>query len=517
MPESGQRASTTATGAFAVLGAACALVPALAMWGFTVDDALIPVRYAHNLASGAGYRFDARGASTDGVTPLPWAMLLAPLAGGGDAVVTLVRAKVLGVAAWTFAGAALGWRVGAIARGRARALRHAMLSAAGLVVMAIAFPLGAWAASGMETGVAMALATIAATRVGGGSGGGGRWWGSAVIAGGAAAFRPEMVVWAMVIGAGSGSEGESGSGSGSESESGSGSGGGSGSGRARRGIFGAMMAVGPFVVCAVVRMIAFGRPAPLAVLAKPSDLSHGAIYVGAATLVVLTPLLVVAPFALLRGGGQTARREMRVARVLVGAFFAHALAVLAAGGDWMPYARLMVPVAPSLVIAFAAITGTARGSSFVTSLARLAAAIVLGTLLVVRAAPAGRGVQADRAELIAHARPVLRDAQKVAALDIGWVSASTDASIVDLAGLTDPAIALLPGGHTSKRVDTAMLLDRGVDTVVIYSELRVVEARIVRSELFASRFESTTQLPVGTRGASYTIYRLRRPPSSPPP
>ena len=197
-----------------------------------------------------------------------------------------------------------------------------------------------------------------------------------------------------------------------------------------------------------------------------------------------------------------------MARVLVAALVAHAGAVLAAGGDWMPYARLMVPVAPSLVLAFAAIAG-ARRSSFVMSLARISAAVVLGVLLVLRAAPAGRGVQEDRAELIARARPVLRDAKKVAALDIGWVSASTDASIVDLAGLTDPAIALLPGGHTSKRVDTAMLLDRDVDTVVIYSDIRAVEARIVRSELFAARFERTTQLPVGTRGASYTIYRVR--------
>ncbi|MDB5212102.1 MAG: hypothetical protein JWO86_29 [Myxococcaceae bacterium] len=484
MPESGQRASSAATGAFAALGAACALVPALAMWGFTVDDALIPVRYAHNLATGSGYRFDAHGASTDGVTPLPWAVLLAPLS-GGDALTALVRAKVLGVVAWTGAGAMLGARVGGMVRRRL----HAVMCAMALVVMGVAFPLGAWAASGMETGVAMAIATIAATRVGRG-----RWGVAAGIAGMVAAFRPEMVVWAMVVGAGAGA-GES------ESESAG------GRGRTTRGLIGAIVAAGPFGVCAVVRMVVFGRPAPLAVLAKPSDLAHGAIYVGAAALVVLTPLVVVAPVALVRGPA----RAMRVARVLVMAFFAHALAVMAAGGDWMPYARLMVPVAPSLVIAFVAI---ARCSRPAVNAGRLLAALVLGTLLAMRAAPAGRGVQADRADLVLRARPLLADARVVAALDIGWVGASTDAAIVDLAGLTDPAIALLPGGHTSKRVDTAMLLDRGVDTVVVYSDLRVVEARIVRSELFASRFERVANLPVGTRGASYTVYR-RRPPADP--
>jgi hypothetical protein len=484
MPENGQRATSAATGAFAAIGAACALVPAAAMWGFTVDDALIPVRYAHHLATGFGYRFDAHGASTDGVTPLPWALLLAPLS-GGDALAALVRAKVLGIVAWTGAAALLGARVGGMVRGR----RHALLCAAAFVVMGLAFPLGAWAASGMETGIAMGIATVAATRVGRGQ----RWWAAAGIAGVAGAFRPEMVVWAMVIGAWSGSESESGNDSESES------------GGLRRGLIGAMVAMGPFLACALVRMVVFGRPAPLAVLAKPSDLSHGASYVAAAAIVVLTPLLVLAPVALLRGNAP----ELRLARVLVGAFFAHALAVMAAGGDWMPYARLMVPVAPSLVVAFAVI---ARGGRPAVSAARIAVALVLGGLLAVRAAPAGRGVQADRADLIARARPVLGDAHVVAALDIGWVGASTDATIVDLAGLTDPAIALLPGGHTSKRVDTAMLLDRGVDTVVVYSDLRVVEARIVRSELFASRFESVAVLPLGSRGASYTVYRRRPPP-----
>ena len=149
--------------AFTLLGAACALVPALAMWGFTVDDALIPVRYAHNIAAGAGYRFDAHGPSTDGVTPLPWAFLLAPLS-GSDGLTALVRAKALGVVLWTVGGAFLGHRVGAAVHGRRRLeVAFAILA---LVTMAVAFPIGAWAASGMETGLATALATVAGARLG---------------------------------------------------------------------------------------------------------------------------------------------------------------------------------------------------------------------------------------------------------------------------------------------------------------------------------------------------------------
>jgi hypothetical protein len=470
---------TPTSRAFALLGLACAIVPALAMWGFTVDDALIPVRYAHNLATGAGYRFDAHGPSTDGVTPLPWAFVLAPLS-SSDALVTLVRAKVLGIAVWALGAGVLGARVGAMVRGRS--LAQVAMGALGLVTMGLAFPVGAWAASGMETGLAMALATIAAARLGVS-----RPLTIAAVAGLAAAIRPEMVVWAMALAVGAAALG---------TESGP-------SGSVPAGARGAALAAAPFLVCAAIRLGVFGRPAPLAVLAKPSDLSHGALYVGAATLVVLTPLLVTAPFVLARGG----TRDVALARVVLVAFAAHAMAVLAAGGDWMPYARLMVPVAPSLVVAFVALLGASR-LAFVG--ARLAAALVLGALLAVRAAPAGRGVHQDRADLVACARPVLADAHVVAALDVGWVSAATEASIVDLAGLTDASIAMLPGGHTSKRVDTSMLLDRNVDTVIVYSDIRVVELRIVRTELFASRFEKTNDLPVGSRGASYAVYRRRQ-------
>ena len=467
--------------AFTLLGAACALVPALAMWGFTVDDALIPVRYAHHLAAGAGYRFDAQGPTTDGVTPLPWAVILAPLS-MSDGLTALVRAKALGVVVWTLGSACLGHRVGATIHGRPRP--EVALAVLGLVTMAVAFPIGAWAASGMETGLATALATVAVARLGVG-----RPKAVAALAGTVAAFRPEMVVWAMALAVGAAVVG-------GEAYPPRKNGG------VPAGLSAAAIAAAPFLLCAALRLAVFGRPAPLAVLAKPSDLSHGALYVGAAMLVVLTPLLVIAPLALARGAG----RDVALARVVVVAFVAHALAVLAAGGDWMPYARLMVPVAPSLVLAFVALGSAVR---LVLSLARLAVALVLGTLLAVRAAPAGRGVHADRADLITRARPVLAGARVVAALDIGWVGAATDARIVDLAGLTDASIAMLPGGHTSKRVDTSMLLDRGVDTVIVYSDIRVVEVRIVRSELFASRFEKAAELPLGSRGAFYTVYRRR--------
>ena len=97
--------------AHAVIGAAAALVPAFLLRGFTVDDALIPARYAAHLAAGEGYRFNAAGPSTDGVTPLGWAHLLAPFAQEGP-LAALYAAKWIGLVAWTLAAAALAVAVG---------------------------------------------------------------------------------------------------------------------------------------------------------------------------------------------------------------------------------------------------------------------------------------------------------------------------------------------------------------------------------------------------------------------
>ncbi|MDB4946500.1 MAG: hypothetical protein JWP97_6034, partial [Labilithrix sp.] len=374
---------------------------------------------------------------------------------------------------------ALGARVGAETRRGAVAWSYAALS---LLVLGLAFAVGAWAASGMETGLATALATLAVTRLSARTAS----WQPALLAGLAATLRPELVVWAVALAAGAATVARAN--------------GGPERPAARRAVVAVVLAAGPFALCALVRLVVFGRPAPLAVLAKPSDLSHGLVYAAAGLLVVLTPLLVLAPVALWR------RRGAPLAIVL--AFAAHVLVIVAVGGDWMPYARLFVPVTPSLVLAAVLLEPHQRASF---AFGRVAAALVVGALVARQAAPAGRTVGADRADLVRRARPVLASAHVVAALDVGWVSASVadDARIVDLAGLTDPQIALLPGGHTSKRVDVAMLLDRNVDAVLVYSEPRVVELRLLRAELFAARFESREQLPLGARGAFYTVYRRR--------
>jgi hypothetical protein len=442
---------------YAAVGAAAALVPAIVMWGFTVDDALISIRYAHNLVTGGGYAFNAHAAATDGVTPLPWPFVLAPLADSSDLVAVLVRAKVLGILAWTAAGAALG-----------RSIR----SPWPLLVVALAFPIGAWAASGMETGIAIALCTFAAIsfyqplRAG-------------ALAGIAAAFRPELLPWALVLAMGAAIVGTA------------------KTDPLKRRVLPVILAFGPFAACMLVRSAAFGAVVPLAVMAKPSDAAHGIVYAVAAVVVGLLPVLLVAPFAL--------RQASPRAKVLVIGLGVHALVMTAVGGDWMPYARLIVPILPSLALAAADIEEVSHKGA---TIARYVIAVSLGIYTCLGAAPTGRHVQSDRADLIARARPVLADAKVIAALDIGWASAASDAKLVDLAGLTDPSIAILSGGHTSKAVDVGMLLDRNVDTVLILSPSRIVEQRFLMSELFNERFEERESLQLGTE-SRYLIFRRR--------
>ncbi len=298
---------TLAACALALGAAACVVA-----WPFAIDDAFIGIRYARHLVAGDGYVWNVGGPSTDGVTPLPWAFLLAPVARAAP-VVVLLRAKALG--ALVFSATAAVW---GLAVGRARAPMWAKISA--LVLLAVDLPVAAHAVSGMETSVAMALATLAAIAYR-------RPRTAATLAGLAATLRPELAVWSVVLAAGFGvvRARASGSAGGEALTAPTAS-------PLRPALVAAAIAVLPFSVCAAVRVALFGSPAPLSVLAKPSDLSHGLAYAVAALVLSLAPIVVAAPRALLRERGP--------ALVIVLAAACHFAVIAAVGGDWMPYARL---------------------------------------------------------------------------------------------------------------------------------------------------------------------------------
>jgi len=436
-----------------------------------------------------GYRFNVGGPVTDGVTPLPWAFLLAPFA-RAPALDVLVRAKYMGLAAWIAAAAVFGVAVG---RAPSRAGACSLVAkGAALVVLALSLPVAAHVVSGMETGITIACATMAALsasrhpRM------------CAALAGFAAALRPEMAPWAASLAFGVAWAGRS---------------------TVSRAIVNAVIAIAPFAACTLVRVAVFGRPAPLAVLAKPSDLSHGAVYAVAALLVTATPILVLSPLALLRGP--------RAARAVVGAAAVHIASIAAVGGDWMPYARLLSPIAPSLAWAYVLLLPCAH--RFATAL-RASAALTVGAANFVHASPAGRTVSDDRRALVARARPYLTDAATVAALDIGWVSAATEGTIVDLAGVTDLDVAALPGGHTSKRIDAPLVLSKHPDALLFrvgggilgggagdlsaWQDARynyLVEARLAHSDLIATHFAPRAFLPLGQTGGGYVLLVRREP------
>ncbi|APR77162.1 Hypothetical protein A7982_02509 [Minicystis rosea] len=407
-----------------VAGVVIALVPAILLWGFTVDDALITARYATHLARGLGYRFNASGPVTDGVTPLGFPYLLAPFAANGP-LAALFAAKRLGLVAWTAAAAVLVLAVDRAAPADVSPSR-ARYRFAALPILACSAPLAAWSVAGMETGLAAALAAFAvalpelgAVRVG------------ALAAGLCAALRPETLPFAFVLSAIPTPRGE------------------------RTTITRLALAVIPFAVVVAVRLAIFGRVVPLSVFAKPSDATLGAYY-ALACFMLTGPLAIVAPIGWLRASGW--------ARGLVIAVLVHFLAVAAAGGDWMPLSRLVVPALPAVVLAFAHLA--MHIDPRVTAL-RVVVALAGEIFQIVKVGPAAARVGAARLAVIDEMRAPLEGAKVVAALDIGWLGAATDATIVDLAGLTDPSIAVLPGGHTSKAIPATLLDARGTDALVL--------------------------------------------------
>jgi len=73
----------------------------------------------------------------------------------------------------------------------------------------------------------------------------------------------------------------------------------------------------------------------------------------------------------------------------------------------------------------------------------------------------------DRSALVEQLRGQLQRDDVVASVDVGWVGAAHQGTVFDLAGVTDPVVARLVGGHTSKRVAPEMLLSRGVTHVLM--------------------------------------------------
>lgn len=436
-------------------GLLIAALPVAALWRFTVDDALIAGRYAHHIATGLGHRFNPTGPVTDGVTPLPWPWLIAPFAASGVQA-ALRAAKVAGAIAWLIALPVIAMRIDAIASSKRWVSYLSLSVACGTPAIA------AWSVAGMETGVAMGLATLAVAisrrRIAG-----------SMLAGIVAVLRPEMIVWAVVIGAGHGwCAAKQRAQDKSEAKP-----------VALHVAAHVVAAAAPFAIVALTRLALFGSVSPLALRAKPSDLQHGLYYTVATLLLAGPPLAVLAPVAW--------RTLDAWPRVILSAFAAHCAVVIGVGGDWMPMSRLFAPVLPSLALVFAALAVRARWQS---TAIRTALCVAGQCWVWFRVGADASRVGADRAALIQEAAAQLRPQEVVAALDVGWVGVAHRGTVVDLAGLTDPDIASLPGGHTTKAVAPMLLADKRVDTIVLLLPSHVEAGQAWEQGTFARGVES---------------------------
>ena len=449
-----------------------ALPPSAWLWGYTVDDALITARVATHLAQGLGPRFNPHGPSADAVTPLGYAHLLSCF-GQRDVLGTFLVAKWFGLLAWLVAAALLGRRIAAVGQ---RALRFTPLA-----IVFVSAPLAAWAVSGMETGFLTLLTTLG---LGGGLAGA---WSLGV----AAALRPELLPFAWLLVGGQAVVTHTG---------------------LRRASMLAIFAVTPTLLIALLRLHYFGRAVPLSFYAKPSDFAHGLRYaLGAFAFTGFPWLLLATP--------REFSRLPRESRPLFVALLAHGAALVLCGGDWMALFRLVVPALPAAALAAAHLAEHAR---LAFAIPRFALALSSALLLAVGLGPSARQVGAERARLIAQARPVLARDPRIATLDVGWVGAASNADVIDLAGVTDPQVALFPGGHTSKRIPAAWLFARQPSAVVLLlargSQLavpfensffaRAVEQRI--ATLIASEFRVRSQLALGDQ--TYVILEPALPP-----
>jgi hypothetical protein len=453
----------------AVVAMAVAGALAWVFRGFTVDDALVTARVAAHLANGQGYRFNTWGPPVDAVTPLGWAQLLAAF-GVGTPIEMLARARMLGFGAWVVAAGLLGALGPAMWRGRVALV--AML--AGSVTVA------AWSSAGMETGVVTLLTTLALLEVAP----------AALAAGLAAAWRPELLPWAVTLAAGASVAA------------------GTTSRERMRGLAMRLpLAVVPALGVALARKAWFGAFAPLSVIAKAPELGHGLYYAADALLGTGVALFLLAPRALAASDNRT-----RALALAVGAHFA---AIALAGGDWMALYRLVVPVLPTAILA------AARLVPHLTAPWLFGRALLFAIKplwLVVAVAWPARDVLAHRLELIERGRPALREVRSVACLDVGWVGAATGSPLLDLAGITDPLVARLPGGHTSKRVSNGLFENRAVDAVVLLlapgaapaprwqdsSFARAVENRVAQLPALEG-FRIGATLPLGGTSQSYLV------------
>lgn len=401
---------------------------------YTVDDAYIVGRYARHLAQLGHYGMNASGLPSDGVTGPLWLLpgVLAVWVGLDPVVV----AKVGGTLCACLAAAL--WM--SDLRGR----RHGALAApVALGVLALQPSYATWAAAGLETGAA-ALGLALCAR------------GPACVRGSSAAavafLRPELWPAAMVmLLAGP---------------------------RPAPALSFALGGLGPLAAVAF-RFALFGDFLPLSVRAKPAMLGVGLEYG------LRGALLVTGGFGLLAlwMGARHGRRRDRVVAV---AWLVGLLSIVVAGGDWMPGFRLFGPLLPPYaVLVGTGVAALQRARGWPVAGPALALTVALPVADLVLRIPEQRRSAQSRARVgAAMARRVASVPGPLATVDVGYVPYVSGVEVIDLGGVTDPAIGRLPGPHLAKRLPEDWLAERRPGQLLLHSRRPPVVDREHRLRAF---------------------------------
>jgi len=411
---------------FALLSVA---VVGLVAWPYSVDDAYIVARYAERIVEGKGYSM-IDGEPTDGITGPLW-------------LVPAIGATVFGFDP-VFANKAVGLFCAMLAvfllivwiRTRARGRAASWIAC---VVVASQPTIGIWTVAGLETGAATLAFTVASFATSH------RPRPRPIMAGTAIAclawLRPEMALCSAVVLVGLAF--------------------------LDRASFIIASGIAALSLIGVVafRLSMFGTILPLAYHAKPAPLSNGLDYTATA-LVTITGGFGV--WLAWRGAteGRAADRVIGIAVV------AHLVAVVIAGGDWMPGFRLLAPVLPvyALLVAFGAVGWLRTRKGCTATICAVSFACLLSVVDAVVQLPEVRLAGETRTSTGKRfAQWLSRNTKRVALVDVGYLAFESKVEVVDLGGITDPVVASFLGGHISKRFDIGYLQSRNPDAIVLHS------------------------------------------------
>jgi hypothetical protein len=346
----------------AAIGAALLAIVAAAAWHAAslrcvVDDAYISFRYAGNLVAGHGLVFNP-GERVDGYTNFLWTVLVgAGMACGASAEATSLGLGIASMALLGFATDALGTAVFAW-RWSGRLLALALLAALGPVLL--------WCVSGLETGLFAAVVVGAlAAHVRGGKGEGSRWL-PGLLFGVATLVRPDGALFASVAAAQLGVR----------------------AARAHPGDRPATLRALAAFAAAFALVVApywwwrtwyYGAPLPNTFYAKTSSAALadlGCAYVRAFVGEYPFYVAALAIGVVAAVSRDTPARSRSPALLLVAQMVVWTGYVIRVGGDYMPLARVLVPVLPIGAL-FATEACVVLGRFGAGSRARGAAAVAL--------------------------------------------------------------------------------------------------------------------------------------------